>query len=505
MTWRYVPVAIHLEHSSQHALSGVFLLNTSTGQHYVLTVTDLAHPDRYSFKFVSPWCIGPSTITWLPLTLSDSRRLTEGPSGTPRILRDFIEGLQRDGHFKFKPNSSQQLTVLHLRIPETCKTNLAISFTNPDNLLPITFKRASDTPIPSKVAVHCCPFSLTSVAIFINHKVYGSAALNLGNAGFLTDVKYLDDVIGGVVFLDSSPSESVGIMCGAVTKMNGDGELSIVASWDAIFSLLNYKDLTFPAQIENVTTSQVLTLDPSRSVVRISVIATDGRFWGSGVCIAPNLIVTNKHVLKSFDSLKDLHIRLPGKPNLSLHLKDVTIHESPMQGFDLCFIRLKNPCIDLQPVKVCSLYTEEEPSPRIGEPVKSIGHGLFFAQENVQPLTSEGRINNVIYKDLEGFGQETKSMIIASAGCWNGSSGGGLFNQNNELVGIMTSNGKLSCGEVMPNFTLAIPINIIEKSRFMLENNLPSVDLKQKVGDLWSLRETHHSVLDSNTPTVHKL
>ncbi|ONH69781.1 Peroxisomal leader peptide-processing protease [Cyberlindnera fabianii] len=465
MTWRYVPVAIHLEHSSQHALSGVFLLNTSTGQHYVLTVTDLAHPDRYSFKFVSPWCIGPSTITWLPLTLSDSRRLTEGPSGTPRILRDFIEGLQRDGHFKFKPNSSQQLTVLHLRIPETCKTNLAISFTNPDNLLPITFKRASDTPIPSKVALHCCPFSLTSVAIFINHKVYGSAALNLGNAGFLTDVKYLDDVIGGVVFLDSSPSESIGIMCGAVTKMNGDGELSIVASWDAIFSLLNYKDLTFPAQIENVTTSQVLTLDPSRSVVRISVIATDGRFWGSGVCIAPNLIVTNKHVLKSFDSLKDLHIRLPGKPNLSLHLKDVTIHESPMQGFDLCFIRLKNPCIDLQPDESTMLFTK-------------------------------------IWKVSD---QETKSMIIASAGCWNGSSGGGLFNQNNELVGIMTSNGKLSCGEVMPNFTLAIPINIIEKSRFMLENNLPSVDLKQKVGDLWSLRETHNSVLDSNTPTVHKL
>jgi S1-C subfamily serine protease len=527
--WLYVPLTIHLEnknHSHQAskapqltALGGIYLLNSYTNNYYILAASTVQHPEKYSYRFTCPLLISQTTIEWVSLMLCDIKYLHDEPA-TGGKFSAFIDGITMNDQFEFQPFGKDYISVLSLKLSSSVES--PTPFFDHNQLTGISFLTREAVEVPSRVVIQCCPFSLTNVAIFSSYKMFGSINYSVNGLGYLSDIKYLDDTIGGVVNLEKnyknlSPEkarESVGLVCGNLSKVNGDGDLLVILSWSKIFQLVPYKDLIQSQstllrpqlQIAESKSEDFKTksADPINSCVRISVSSTAGHFWGSGIVLLEDTIITNLHVLR-LDEMLDIHVLFPNNPSLSLRMNDFTFEPTPLLGFDLCFMKLKNPSRIKLPLPVKMVNNFSKPL-KVGQMVKSIGHGLFYSKNltELKPFHSEGVLNSLISIDLDGSVNEDLSLLLVSASCWNGSSGGGLFNEANELIGIMTSNGKLSTGEILPNFTLGIPINIIEKSYFMLSNGLDPIDVKQQIDDLWSLKNTHNNVMVDHL-SQHKL
>ena len=79
-----------------------------------------------------------------------------------------------------------------------------------------------------------------------------------------------------------------------------------------------------------------------------------------------------------------------------------------------------------------------------GDKIYSLSYGLFY-QSGMNPLYSQGEIN-CIYSIIPQVGIKSKinGLIITSCNVWNGSSGGGLFTQNDDLlIGLICSNANV--------------------------------------------------------------
>lgn len=497
--WVYTDVTIHFEATnSVHAASGVYLFNQRTRDYFILTVSNVPNLSLHQALFSSKEMVAKSEVKWIPLILQELIPIKQG--GKVGGFTEFIQGLVDYDGFEFIPNNNQDLCLL------TYKLGIALinpmdPFLKEDHLLPLTLKDASEVEVPCKIKISCCPFSLTNVALFINYKNHGSVNYKIGkNSGFLSDCRYMDDMGGGIVECEGSQGESIGIVAGCLKKLNGDGALLAIISWNTITKLLNNPEFKLSRKHQSLQSLQTSALSSTSglkddliySVVKISITTKNkGNFWGSGVVLSSQYIITNDHVLKR-EELAELKIETTKGSGHEFSLSDVELISCPILGYDLCFLKLRSPSQFLKPAKICKSYKAQLESLQIGKPVKSVGYGLIYSHdaESSVPFHSEGFINTLVPLTLNDYGYQEPALIIASAGCWNGSSGGGLFSEVGELIGVMTSNGKLTTGEILPNFTLVVPITVIEKSLFMIENELPQVDLKQKVSDLWMLKNT---------------
>lgn len=515
--WLYIPVTIHLENIHHKetsdripkyiALGGIFMLNAYTDSYYIISLNSVPYPEKYTIKMTCPLLISATTIEWIPLTLIETKYLKEESSSTPK-LNPFIEGITSNDQFKFRPFNKNYISILSMKFSSLIDKS-KIPLFNKSLLLPINFE-FNDINIPSKIAIQCCPFSLTNVAIFANYKLFGSINYCINNGvGYLSDIRYLDNTIGGIVNLDNGKDQiavnSIGLVGGNLSKVNGDGELLLIISWKKIFELLPQNNELLAKNQFLLTNDQGESEDPINSCVRISVSTSEGQFWGSGIILLENTIITNLHVLK-LNKILNVEVLFPNNPNLRLDISDFEFKESPLIGFDLCFMVLKKE-LNIKLSNTVKFLNNFYNPLKTGQKIKSIGYGLIYTKHinQLKPFHSEGFINSVVSMNLDKSSNSKEiSLLLVSASCWNGSSGGGLFNESNELIGIMTSNGKLSTGEILPNFTLAIPINIIEKSLFMLNNNLDSINLNNEVQDLWSLKNTHGNVIFSHI-NDHKL
>ncbi|KAH3676339.1 hypothetical protein WICPIJ_009119 [Wickerhamomyces pijperi] len=514
--WLYIPVTIHLESKvdySTHlqAVSGVYIYDPVSHSYHILTVCNVPDLDRYKIKFTCSSLITNTVVTWFPLTIEKtvsifnprSRCDIKGPQKEPLIR--FIEVLVQENNFKFKPgHSHQSLSITSFRLSKRAMFSQPLF--SVDLFKPLVFEDSRNIKTPAKIKIQCCPFSLTNAPMFVNYQILGAVNYKLeDSSAFLTDTKYLEDSIGGVVTLQESTS-SVGLISGSFSKLNGDGDLMLIISWNFILQVLGLKDIQSCHYLQSTIQSQIASAealvagfsseiyDPTNSVVRICSQTVNCLYWGSGVVISPEWIITNSHVLKQ-DLLVGLEINVPSRPDIRISLSDVVIYQSPLVGFDLCFVKLREPNYDITPTRLASSISYSDPL-YISQPVKTIGHGLFYSRhpQELKPFHSEGVVNTIRNTPVDIYNNATfAAMFIVSAGCWNGSSGGGIFNENDELVGIMTSNGKLSNGEILPNFTLGIPVTVIEKAFYMLLNGLTPVDYTSVVDQLWSLRNTHES------------
>lgn len=516
--WLYIPVTIHLENKvdySSHlqAVSGVYIYDTVSQNYHIITICNVPDLERYKIKFTCSSLITSTVVTWFPLSIEKAVSIcnptpfrSTNNGGMEPLLR-FIEILVQENNFKYKPGQSHHgITVVSFKL------NKRSMFSQPlfsvDLFKALVFEDSTRVTTPAKIKIQCCPFSLTNTPMFVNYQILGAMNYKLeDSSAFLTDTKYLDDTIGGMVTLQHSKS-SIGLISGSFSKMNGDGDLMLIISWNFILQALKFQDLpsvnfiqssSIKSQIASATLTSEFErkfghYDPTDSVVRICSQTVNCLYWGSGVVISHDWIITNSHVLKQ-DLLIGLEINVPSRPDIKITLDDVIIYQSPLMGFDLSFIKLRSPNFDLIPTRLASSFSYNDPV-YISQPVKTIGHGLFYSRhpQELKPFHSEGIVNTIRNTPLDSYNTTSfPAMLIVSAGCWNGSSGGGIFNEGNELVGIMTSNGKLSNGEILPNFTLGIPVTVIEKAFYMLLNGLTPVDYSTVVEQLWSLRNTHEA------------
>ncbi|CCH42995.1 Plasminogen [Wickerhamomyces ciferrii] len=495
--WLYLPITIHYVNTMLvNATSGTFIYNTFTGAYNIITISSISTPSSYSYSFTTSDLVKSSSIGWLPLVLEGERPINQHSNdlGFSSFLND---RLYSDG-FEFIPAGTNNLAVLMFGLGSTLEGFFSlINFAKMIPFKPISAKAVS---VPSKFVISCCPFSLTNVAVFIDYKARGSINYKINESGYLSDCRYLDNIMGGFVTLEENHTDrierSLGLIAGYLKKNNGDGNLTAIISWDAIMSLI---DCPLFGELETTSKEAINPSDTAskkknnlfKSIVRISVETHDDQsFWGSGVVISKDCIITNEHVMK-LDKMRSFTITVPGYSKAKITQDNVIISKCPVKGYDLCFLWVNFECKILKPVKRCISFGSQNKSLRPGAYVQSLGYGLFYlkGKSEVRPVQSEGHFNKLVPSDI-GFGRQEIALIIASAGCWNGSSGGGIFNADGELVGIMTSNGKLSDGEIISDFTLVIPITVIEKCIFMLNNNY-QIDATEKIKDLWHLKNNH--------------
>lgn len=222
-------------------------------------------------------------------------------------------------------------------------------------------------------------------------------------------------------------------------------------------------------ELEKLTSTEIVDLY-DESVV---FIATNVAF-GSGIVIGENLVLTNYHVMEDATSAT---------------VNSIYYDEIAVEGVvaadkeaDLAIILTEEP-LDLTPVEVGYGYQA-----RKGDRVYAIGSPL-----GIQNTVSEGLISNLSYEN--GI-----SYIQTNAPIDHGSSGGALFNEYGELVGITYAGIDGSYADL--NFAIAafqaamlidsVTEEMIEKAEF-LTPSLPETLVGAPLEDIRSLMEQEFS------------
>ncbi|MAF03065.1 MULTISPECIES: S1C family serine protease [unclassified Herbaspirillum] len=167
----------------------------------------------------------------------------------------------------------------------------------------------------------------------------------------------------------------------------------------------------------------------SPSIWVVQAMDAQGQIFstGSAVVIGPERLVTNCHVLARASSFK---LR---RGNLTLGGK----LEFPDPERDLCQVRaegMKAPAVTIAPAR----------SLRVGQKVFTLG-----APRALEETISDGLLS-ALRLDNEG----KLRFLQTSAPISSGSSGGGLFNDKGELIGITTA---MIAGATVQNLSFAVP------------------------------------------------
>jgi len=178
---------------------------------------------------------------------------------------------------------------------------------------------------------------------------------------------------------------------------------------------------------------------------------------GSAVAISKNVLATNCHVALVGNYLV---VKVNDKPRVArLFFKD--------ENEDLCLVEIPN--ANFNPVKIRNSDTV-----KIGEVVYAIGN-----PRGTEKTLSKGIISN-IHKVKNGVWLQTDATV------YYGSSGGGLFDENGKLIGIMTKMGG--------NFGFAIPTEWILKV-------INPQDNKEAMNDSSSLQAQQQPQPQTQAPT----
>jgi tetratricopeptide (TPR) repeat protein len=183
------------------------------------------------------------------------------------------------------------------------------------------------------------------------------------------------------------------------------------------------------ASLANASTPEQIFVEASPSVVVVDILDAKGKpiGRGSGTVIGTGLVITNCHLAQSG---KSLQVRQSGKTfNATLQYAD--------PDRDLCQLTVP----DLQAPPVALGIANKL---RIGQRVYAIG-----APQGLELTLSEGLISSL--RPYDG-----SQYIQTSAAISPGSSGGGLFDDQGQLIGIITF--YLAEGQ---NLNFALPVDWI--------------------------------------------
>ncbi len=155
------------------------------------------------------------------------------------------------------------------------------------------------------------------------------------------------------------------------------------------------------------------SFDPSRSTVKIQAVTTNGtQNLGSGVVIAPDTIATNCHVMRASNRA---FVIQPER------LYPV-LEQAAMPDLDVCILKTK--ALGLPATQIAT-----DAPPHIGDDIVLSGYpfGLGLRMKR-------GKITGL-------YLHEQDRIIEINAGFNHGASGGGVFDRNGNLIGLMTFMG----------------------------------------------------------------
>ena len=234
--------------------------------------------------------------------------------------------------------------------------------------------------------------------------------------------------------------ESVGLLIEAgadVNSRNNDGQTPLFYAQQQghteiadMLLLIVASDYDFPPKPEKESASERVYEKVWQSIVHISDAAGEG----SGVIVGRETVATNCHVIEGDGDIvvrKARERRIGGE-------RDEYPAEYSNGDFDLDFCILHVPGLDGVPVKIRRYKTL-----RVGEDVYAVGnpHGVW-------DLSLSAGVISQLRED--GGAREIQTDAAISPG----SSGGGLFDEDGNLIGITTGS---SIEEDAQNLNVAIP------------------------------------------------
>jgi hypothetical protein len=224
-------------------------------------------------------------------------------------------------------------------------------------------------------------------------------------------------------------------------------------------------------------------VDPS--VVVVHALTSAGAAQGSGVILAPLEVITNCHVV---EGARKINVT---RGNVERSAK-VRFHDAAR---DLCELQLDDGLPDGKPILGMLPSKELE----VGQPVYAIG----------SPRGLENTITRGIVSALREKSGEGAKLIQTDAAVSPGSSGGGLFDQDGRLIGIITFQARDSQNLNFAHLTDWIP-ELASRNRDRTQVVRPTLPVPRdatptpreaapaphsedmpSVGDRWSYRLSH--------------
>ncbi|KAM3122148.1 hypothetical protein CJJ07_005560 [Candidozyma auris] len=511
MVWLYVPVCIRLVSQRSdvpsQSYSGIYLVNkdgTSFKRHFCISIchTPVEEIDKYKMY-----------VSCKPLMRENGVQWVQGIRGTTvpvlseknDALREYLQYALKNG-FNMIPldtfvgNSLQSMTVMvvHCRAIHTEIDSKHLQSFHVEQAQELT-----------KVTIRSFPFNFTSPALFSDFISTGhiNAVIRDGDQvarGFLSDMKYLENMCGSVV--NGGSGGSVGLLLGNLRKLNGDGDLMVIAPWDRLFEKVKVENELRRSNLAASASSQ------SQPVLPL-VISSFGHpsSWGSCVKLKKDTLVTNHHVIRPYlqhDSVC-CSITLGKDHSVNLSEKDKVI--VPFTDLDLAFIQLS------EEKQLALAHVQSAPMGFAGEmnvtdEVSTVGHGLLLNHDFLDPIVSKGHLSSVIrHNPFRIEYPEIPCMLVASSQCWNGSSGGGLFDSSGKLIGIVSSNAQVFKpsvsglqyeeikSEKVPSFCLCIPSELVfecYRTRVDKDKKDDDIVLNDDVVKTWNLQSSHVNVFE---------
>ncbi|XP_027696550.1 peroxisomal leader peptide-processing protease isoform X1 [Vombatus ursinus] len=193
-----------------------------------------------------------------------------------------------------------------------------------------------------------------------------------------------------------------------------------------------------------------------------AVLVECGSVWGSGVALAPRLVLTCRHVAPR--EAKRVLVR-PATPKSSPVWGKVVFATQDTSPYDVAVVKLEENLSGV-PFPVLASHFHE------GEDVQVVGFGAFG--QACGPSVTSGILSAVVEVN------NAPAMLQTTCAVHGGSSGGPLFSGSGELLGIVTSNTRdNSTGATYPHLNFSVPITVLE----------PALDQYRRTGDLRRLRE----------------
>ncbi|XP_033622225.1 peroxisomal leader peptide-processing protease, partial [Fukomys damarensis] len=194
-----------------------------------------------------------------------------------------------------------------------------------------------------------------------------------------------------------------------------------------------------------------------------AVLVEFGSVWGSGVAMAPRLVVTCRHVAPREAAKVLVHSATPKSVAIWGCVVFATQETSP---YDIAVLSLEED-LDGVPTPVLAEHFHE------GTAVSVVGFGVFG--QACGPSVTSGILSAVVQVD------NTPVMLQTTCAVHGGSSGGPLFSTpSGDLLGIVASNTRdNNTGATYPHLNFSIPITVLQ----------PALQQYRQTGDLGGLRE----------------
>ncbi|KAM9070091.1 peroxisomal leader peptide-processing protease isoform 1-T1 [Sarcophilus harrisii] len=188
-----------------------------------------------------------------------------------------------------------------------------------------------------------------------------------------------------------------------------------------------------------------------------AVLVECGSVWGSGVALAPRLVLTCRHVAPQ--EAKRVLVR-PAAPKSSPVWGKVVFATQDTSPYDVAVVKLEENLRGI-PFPVLATHFHE------GEDVCVVGFGAFG--QACGPSVTLGILSAVVEV------KDAPVMLQTTCAVHGGSSGGPLFSDLGELLGIVTSNTRdNSTGATYPHLNFSIPVTVLE----------PALEQYRQTGDL---------------------